>query len=176
MHLTLLRSQKAKAAGKTSAGSYGKKGANGAWVHVHFHQHVPGQGDASRSPQHSPQGLRQCNSGTCCSPVGTAPGLCGGSTTVLETTAGPSLYWYNTARNKEYQNWRSFNVHLLIGPVLRKHGCQSSSDLACGQCPRSPSWRRRGQAGSNIAFPWALPPEGLTWAGQQHWDCFNTYS
>lgn len=101
---------------------------------------------------------------------------CGGSTTVLETTAGPSLYWYKTARNKQYQNWRSFSVHLLIGPVLRKHGCQSSSDLARGQCPRSPSRRRTGQAGSNIAFPWALPPEGLTWAGQQHWDCFNTYS
>lgn len=114
MHLTLLRRQKANTAGKTRVGSCGKKGADGAWVHVRFHQHVPHQRAASPSPWHSKHGA--CGSAT----VGRAaaryaqPVGCVGLMTALETIAGPSLQWYKIVRNKQYQNWRSFSLHLWL--------------------------------------------------------------
>lgn len=110
MHLTLLRSQKANAAGKTSVGGGWRKvlmelECMSIFTSMSHNRELP-------LPVHGTAKDRAYGSAA----VGHAKVWLGclGLTTVLETITGPSLQWYKIARNKQHQNWRSFTLHLHL--------------------------------------------------------------
>lgn len=138
MHLTLRRSQKANTAGKTSIANCGKKGANGAWVHIHFQQHVTHQRAASASLWHSKHGAGGSAAvehavAPCTQPLGSV-----WLTTVLETIAGPLLQWHRIARNEQYQNWTIFIFHLWLNLFWESVDVKVALTLPVASAPAAP--------------------------------------